>query len=140
MPRDEPTGQVPIEQLRYARLLDGAARTGFAILVAGFAAYAFGLIPAHTPVDQLSALWGLPLQAYLRATDTPTGWGWIVHLPKGEFASLAGIEVLAGCSLLCLLAVIPIYARRGDRLYVAICVGEIAILILAASGVLTPGH
>jgi hypothetical protein len=140
MPRDESANGVPVEQLRYARLLDGAARTGFAILVAGFAAYAFGLIPAHVPVDQLARLWGLPLHEYLRATGTPTGWGWIVHLPKGEFASLAGIEILAGCSLLCLLAIIPVYARRGDRVYAAICVGEIAILILAASGVLTPGH
>jgi hypothetical protein len=140
MPRDDAIDRVPVEQLRYARLLDGAAKGGFAILVAGFAAYAFGWIPAHVPVEQLSRLWGLPLHEYLRATDTPTGWGWIVHLPKGEFASLAGIEVLAGCSLLCLLAVIPIYARRGDRVYAAICVAEIAVLLLAASGVLTPGH
>jgi len=140
MKRDNTTDEARSEQNLYARVLDIGAKAGFAALVAGFFAYALGLIPAHVPVEQLSSLWSLPLPEYLAATDTPTGWGWIVHLPKGEFASLAGIEILAGCSLLCLLAIIPLYLRRGDRLYAAICVAEIAILLLGASGVLTPAH
>jgi hypothetical protein len=140
MEPDKPGLEVRIEQQRYARVLDLGAKTGFVALVAGFFAYALGLIPSHVPVEQLSSLWSLPLPEYLAATDTPTGWGWIVHLPKGEFASLAGIEILAGCSLLCLLAIIPLYLRRGDRVYAAICAAEIAILLLGASGVLTPGH
>jgi hypothetical protein len=140
MPQRETAHGVRVEQLLYSRLLDRAAKFGFVILVAGFLAYALGWIPAHVPVERLPELWGLPLQEYLRATDTPTGWGWIIHLPKGEFASLAGIEILSGCSLLCLLAIIPVYVRRGDRVYVAICVAEIAVLLLAASGALTAGH
>ena len=140
MPKHDAADGVGVEQRLYARLLDGGAKAGFVILVAGFLAYVLGWVPAHVPVEQLSGLWGLPLQEYLRATETPTGWGWIAHLAKGEFASLAGIEVLAGCSLLCLLAVIPVYARRGDRVYAAICIAEIVVVLLAASGVLTPGH
>jgi len=140
MPPPEAVEEVRVEQQIYARVLDRAAKAGFVILVAGFFAYALGWIPAHVPLERLPELWRLPLQDYLRATDTPTGWGWIVHLPKGEFASLAGIEILAGCSLVCLLAIIPVYARRGDRVYVAICVAEIAVLLLAASGVLTGVH
>jgi len=140
MPPPEAINEVRVEQQLYARVLDRAAKAGFVILVAGFFAYALGWIPAHVPLERLPELWRLPLQDYLRATDTPTGWGWIVHLPKGEFASLAGIEILAGCSLVCLLAIIPVYARRGDRVYVAICVAEIAVLLLAASGVLTGIH
>jgi len=140
MPPPEAVEEVRVEQQIYARVLDRAAKAGFVILVAGFLAYALGWIPAHVPLERLPELWRLPLQDYLRATDTPTGWGWIVHLPKGEFASLAGIEILAGCSLLCLLAIIPVYARRGDRVYVAICAVEIAVLLLAASGVLTAAH
>jgi hypothetical protein len=140
MPEPEVAAGMRVEQLRYSRLLDRAAKAGFAILVVGFLAYAFDWIPAHVPVERLPELWSLPLQEYLRATDTPTGWGWIVHLPKGEFASLVGIEILSGCSLLCLLAIIPVYARRGDRVFAAICIAEIAVLLLAASGALTPGH
>jgi len=140
MARDDSAARVPVEQRRYARLLDGAAKCGSVLLVAGFFAYVLGWVPAHVPVDQLAGLWSLPLHEYLHATGTPSGWGWIVHLPKGEFASLAGTEILAGCSLLCLLAIIPIYARRGDRVYAALCVAQIALLLLAASGVLTTVH
>ncbi len=139
MPRDANDG-VRSEQRLYARLLDWTTKAGFAVLVAGFAAYAFGLVPAHVPVGDLARLWSLPLSEYLKATDTPTGWGWIFHLPKGEFVSLAGISLLSGCSLVCLVAVIPIYTRRGDRVYAAICAAEIAVLLLAASGALTPAH
>jgi hypothetical protein len=137
MPQRPRLHEPSFEQRRYARVLDVATKAGLLVLVAGFAAYAAEWIPAHVPMTQLAALWGLPLAEYLEATATPTGWGWIVHLPKGEFASLAGIAMLAGCSLACLLAVIPLYARRGDRVYAAICAAEIALLILAASGVLT---
>lgn len=129
-----------VEQRLYARLLEGAAAAGFAILVAGFAAYAFGWLPAQVSLERLPGLWGLPLRDYLRATGTPTGWGWIAHLPKGEFASLAGIALLTGASLLCLGGLLAVYARRGDRVYAAICGAEIAVMLLAASGVLTPGH
>lgn len=128
------------EQQLYARLLDLMAKGGFAILVAGFLAYVFGVLPAHVPVERLPELWTLPVADYLKQTDTPTGWGWLVHLRKGEFASLAGIAILAGCSVVCLAALVPAYLRRGDRVYAAICAAEIAILLLAASGVLTAGH
>jgi len=132
--------EVNAEQRQYARLLDFMARFGFVVLVAGFVAYAFGWIRVHVPVDQLPQLWGLPLEQYLRETDTPSGWGWLAHLHKGEFVSLAGIALLAGSSLVCLAAVIPAYLRRGDRAYAVFCCVEIAILLLAASGLLTPGH
>ena len=128
------------DQRLYARLLDLTAKGGFAILVAGFLAYVFGWIPAHVQVERLPELWGLPLAEYLRRTGTPTGWGWLAYLRKGEFASLAGIAILAGCSLVCLATLIPVYLGRGDRVYAAICAVEIAILLLAASGVLTAGH
>ena len=140
MPQRDDPDRVPPEHRVYAKLLNRTALIGIAVLVVGFGAYAFGLLPAHVPVERLSALWSQPLGAYLRETGTPTGWGWLVHVDKGEFASLAGIVVLSGCSLLCLLAVIPIYARRGDRVYVAICALEVAVLLVAASGVLTSGH
>ena len=59
--------------------------------------------------------------------------------PVGSIAGL-GIVLLSGCSLLCLLSLLPLYSKRGDRAYLAICIAEIAVLLLAASGVLTLGH
>jgi len=129
-----------VEQLRYARLLDIGSKVGFVMLVAGFLAYVTGILEEHVVVGQLPALWGLPLAEYLRATQTPTGWGWIAHLHKGEFAGLLGIAVLAGCSLVCLAALIPLYARRGEKAYAVICTLEIIVVLLAASGILTVSH
>jgi hypothetical protein len=128
------------EQLRYARLLDVLSKLGFAALVAGFLAYAFGLLDAHVTVEQLPSLWTMPLAEYLKATQTPTGWAWLAHLHKGEYAGLLGIAMLSGCSAVCLAGIVPIYFRRGDRAYAALCVLEIVVLLLAASGVFGVGH
>ena len=137
-----PTPLPPVadEQLRYARWLDWGAKAGFAALVVGFLAYATGLLPAQVPFERLPELLALPLDRYLAATGTPTGWGWTTLLAYGEYASLVGIALLAGCSALCLLAIVPIYLRRRDTVYAIVCILEIAVLALAASGVLTSGH
>jgi hypothetical protein len=129
-----------LEQLRYAQLLDIGSKAGFVMLVTGFVAYATGVLEEHVVVGQLPSLWGLSLAEYLRVTQTPTGWGWILHLHKGEFAGLLGIAALAGCSLVCLAAIIPLYARRGERTYAAICILEVIVMLLAASGILGVSH
>ena len=67
------TQQVPVEQLRYATLLDLTSKVGFAALGAGFLAYALGWLDAHVTVDQLPQVWGLPLADYLAITRAPTG-------------------------------------------------------------------
>ena len=126
-----------VEQLRYARVLEIGSKLGFVTLVAGFLAYVTGVLEEHVVVEQLPALWGLSLAEYLRMTQTPTGWGWIVHLHKGEFAGLLGIAVLAGCSIVCLATIVPLYARRRDRIYAVVCTLEIIVVVLAASGILT---
>lgn len=128
---------VPSEQLRYARLLDWSAKAGLALLVAGFVAYVLGWLPPTLPLTELPRMWSQPVANYLAATGAPTGWAWIRLVAHGDYAGLVGIAILAGCSLSCLLAVIPIYYRRGDRLFAAICALSVAVLIIAASGLFT---
>jgi len=140
MPPSESANPVPVEQLRYARLLDLTSKLGFVALVAGYLAYVMGWLEEHVKVEQLPQLWTLPLAEYLVRTGSPTGWGWLAHLHKGEFAGLIGIVILAGCSAVCLLAIIPTYVRRRDHVYAGICAVEILVLLLAASGILAAGH
>ena len=130
----------PAEQLRYARWLERGTRTGFAVLVVLFLAYAVGALPPHVPHGRLAELWSLPVDAFLNATGMPVGWGWLVVAHRGDVANLVGIALLAGCSVLALLMLVPLYAQRGERLYLALCLAEIAVLLLAASGVLTANH
>jgi hypothetical protein len=128
------------EQLAYARWLDRGAKAGFVLLVAGFLAYATGLLPPAIPFDQLPELLALPLDRYLAATGTTPGWSWAAKVAKGEYASLVGIAVLASCSVPCLIAILSVYLKRRDTVYAALAALEVAVLALAASGVLTGGH
>lgn len=130
----------PVEQLRYARWLDRLSRTGLVLLVASFVAYAFGWLPAHVPVERLPEVWALPVGEYLQRTGAPTGWGWLELAAHGDVSGLVGIALLAGCSLPCLLALVPLYQRRGDKALAWLCVAEVAVVLLAASGLLGGGH
>ena len=48
------------DALRYALLLDWGTRIGLISLVISFAAYMFGLLVPHVPLDQLPMVWNQP--------------------------------------------------------------------------------
>ncbi len=130
----------PPEQLRYARWLEWGTRVGLVALILIFLAYGIGLVEPHVPHSRLPEVWNLPVSQFLAATGLPTGWGWLAFAHRGDIANLLGIAMLTGASLLALLALLPLYLRRRDRLYAALCVVQVAVLLLAASGLLTAGH
>ncbi|MBK7660593.1 MAG: hypothetical protein IPJ28_16400 [Betaproteobacteria bacterium] len=134
------TGAVDPVQARYASWLEWGTRAGFLLLVAGFAAYTTGFVPAHVPVDRLPSLWGLPATEFLAQTGIGIGWGWLGLVRGGDMMNLVGIALLASCSLPCLAAVAPLFHARGDRIHAWICALEIAVILLAASGLLAIGH
>ncbi len=128
------------EQQRYATWLSWGSRSGLAILALSFLAYVLGWLPARIPLEQMPDVWHLSAHEYLKQTGAPTGWGWLQLIGKGDFAGLLGIAWMSGCSLLCLLAVMPIYSRRKDWVFVVLCVIALLVQLLAASGILTAGH
>ncbi|MBI3147244.1 MAG: hypothetical protein HYZ17_01870 [Betaproteobacteria bacterium] len=134
---DAPEHSQAPEQLRYARLLDWSTRVSFVVLVLSFAAYMLGLATPLVPPERLPQLWSQPVGQYLAATGAPTGWNWVRQLAHGDIAALLGIVLLVGCSLLCLLALLPVYGRRGDRAFVWLVLAEVMVMILAASGLLS---
>lgn len=136
----EPVHTQAPEQQRYARLLDWGTRAGLLLLVASFVAYVSGLLPGVVPVDRLPELWSLPVAQFQARTQMPGGWGWLALWGHGDVLGLLGIAWLAGVSIPCLLALVPIYAARGEKAYVAICLLEVAVVALAASGLLGGGH
>lgn len=129
------------DALRYALLLGWGTRVGLVLLVLSFAAYVSGLLTPHVPLDRLSSLWSLPVDTYHEMAHTPEALDWLALLRYGDRINMIGIAVLAGCSLPPLLALIPVFLRqRNGMVYAAICALEAAVLLLAASGVLTAGH
>lgn len=135
---NKPISQAP-EQLVYARLLERGTHLGLILLVSGFAVYLTGWIPPHVPLEQLPTLWSHPVSVYLIETGSPTGWGWVLLLHRSDVASTVGIVVLAGISAVCLVVLVPLYRKRGDRALAALCIAEGLVVLAAASGLLA-GH
>jgi|WetSurMetagenome_2_1015567.scaffolds.fasta_scaffold09036_3 hypothetical protein len=137
---DDRDSHISVEQQRYATLLNWGARSGLAILIVSFLAYVLGWMPSHIALEHMPHVWHLPVNEYLKHTNVPTGWAWLKRLGEGEYAGLFGIAWLSGCSLICLVSVIPIYFRRSDFVYVLICVIALLVQLAAASGMLHSGH
>jgi len=132
--------QQQAEASLYALFLDWGARVGVMALLFSFAAYLFGILPPHVPLEQLPSVWNLPVSAYVERTGTPTGWNWLALAHRSDLSNLIGISLLAGCSLPPLLGLIPLYLKRRDYVYAGICALVATVLVLAASGLLTGGH
>lgn len=128
------------DQQVYARWLDWGTRLSLAVLVAAFLAYVFGLTPAALPLAEMPRFWRLPLERYLALSGSPTGWGWVAMLDKGEYQNLAGVALLGLVTVVCYLRVLPLLLARRERLQAAIVAAQVLVLLLAASGLLAGGH
>lgn len=123
-------------QARYARWLAWGMRVGLALLVASFLLYVSGVVAPHVPIERLPELWRFSASQLVAETGVRPGWGWATFLPRGDMLVLAAIAILSTCSVLCLGAVAPIFKSRGERAFVAICLLEMVVLLVAASGLL----
>lgn len=131
--------RLPEEQLAYASVLDTGMKIGLLLIVVTFAIYMTGVLAPHVPVEELPRYWSMPVKTYLEATGTHGGWSWIHMLGKGDVVNMIGIAFLSGVAIICYAAITPILVRRRDKIYAALCVLEMAVLVLAASGVLKSG-
>jgi hypothetical protein len=127
------------EQIIYANLLIIGVWAGIIILVATYAIYVSGVLPAHVDMSVIPKLWGKGVSEYLEMTHSPHGWGWAAMLTKGDFLNYLGFAFLALMTIVCYLVLVRGYSRRKDWMYAAIAVLEIVVLSLAASGILGAG-
>ena len=118
-----------------ARWIDRGTRIALALLIAGFALYVTGLLTPHIPPETLARLWGLPLREFLAASGAPSGWDWLKHIGRGDYANVVGIALLASIIIVAYLRVLPVLAR-GARAFALIASLEILVLLAAASGLL----
>src|SRR5258706_7743624 len=124
-------------ELRYAAVLEVGVRAGLVLLLATFAAYVSGILPPSIALEQLPKYWSLPAKEFVAATHTATGWGWPSQIAWGESASLAAFVFMAGLSAVCLLTVLPIFTRQGERSHLIIAILQVMVLAVAASGITT---
>ncbi len=124
------------EQLRYAKVLNLGVQVGFILLVISFILYMAGILKPLVPVSQLPKYWGLPVSEFVKVTHAPTGWSWLADIAMGDELNMLGIAVLAGVSAISTVAILPFFARRGEKAHLAISVLLVAVLILSASDIL----
>jgi hypothetical protein len=136
------------EQLLYAKILQIGMYIGLALLLLTFALYASGIVEPAIPVEQLPDYWTMSVHDYLEATNHDhvhreqpvTGWSWLSVLGKGDYLNFLGIALLSAVTIVCYAGIVPTLIRKKDRVYATLALLEIAILTLAASGILSVGH
>ncbi|MBN1674246.1 MAG: hypothetical protein JXR37_24570 [Kiritimatiellae bacterium] len=128
-------------QQRYAVVLDWGGKLGLAVLLIAFAVYLCGALPPLVPRTQMHEYWGLSAEAYMQATGSQPGWCWVRRLHKADCLTFTGIALLSAVTVFCYLTVIPMLLRRKERVLAVLVCLEVAVLLLAASGVLSgAGH
>ncbi len=127
------------EQIIYANLLIIGVWTGIAVLVTTYAIYLVGLLPSHVDMSLIPTIWDKSVTEYLEITHSPHGWGWITLLAKGDFLNYIGLALLALMTIFCFLVLLRGYLRQKNWIFAVIAFLEIAVLSIAASGILGSG-
>lgn len=128
------------EQVRYAEWLRWTSGIGLAVLAAAFVLYVAGVLPPLIPFEQLPQAWKLSSREMIQHYALKGGWSWIHSLGSGDMLNLLGIAILSGCSAFPLLAVTGIYLKRRDWTFALLCLLQVAVLALAASGLIGTGQ
>ncbi|MBW1800831.1 MAG: hypothetical protein JRJ85_08875 [Deltaproteobacteria bacterium] len=132
--------QATPEQLLYARILEKGMLIGLITLFITFFIYVLGIMKPYVPLDDVSRFWSMNVGDYLHHADIKPGWAWFGMLGYGDFINFIGVAVLAGTTLFCYLAVLPILVKNKDWIYGILALLEAVVLFLAASGIITGGH
>ena len=137
---DQHNASLPMkEQVQYAHILQIGVWLGLLILFVTYAIYVLGVLPAHVPVESVPRSWGLGVNEFMHSTGAPHGWNWLALLGTGDYINFVGLALLALVTIVCYAILIPGFAKRGDTIFVVICVLQILVLGVAASGILGAG-
>jgi hypothetical protein len=127
------------EQLVYAGILEKGMLFGLLAVLLTYCLYVFGVFKPFVPVSEITKCWHMNVHEYLEHFKIHAGWTWLGMLNYSDFLNFVGIAFLAGVTIICFLAVIPVLWRQGDKLYATFALVEALILAVAASGILGAG-
>jgi hypothetical protein len=107
-------------------------RVGFVVLIVSFLIYVSGLLDPGVPLQELTRLWGLPVDSYVAAIGAPTGWGWLALLAKGDYLNYLGVALLASVTIAAYARIVPVLLAHGERWRAAIAALQVVVLVVAA--------
>src|SRR4030043_1530898 len=129
------------EQIVYANILNIGMIIGLVIIVVTFIVYMSGILSSFIPPQEIPKYWTMASKDFIHSLGAPTGWDWLAMIGKGDYLNFIGIAFLAGLTILCYLTILPILIRKKDTPFIIIAILEVAVLALAASGILkSEGH
>jgi hypothetical protein len=128
------------EQLAYAELLDTGVTIGRYFLGGLFILYVFEFAAPKIPLSELPLYWSMSADQYSNSVGVGLGWSWLKLVGHGDYMNFLGIVFLASLTIVCYLRVLPDSFRRKDFSSSVILSLEVAMLMLAASGLLAFGH
>ncbi|MBT8378214.1 MAG: hypothetical protein KJN64_03185 [Ignavibacteria bacterium] len=133
--------KVSKEQLLYANILNAGMLVGLAGLLVTFVLYATGILKPFIPLEKIPQYWVLSVHEYLEESRISAGWAWFGNLEFGDMLNFLPIAFLSLLTIVCYLSILPELAKNKDRAYMVICILEVLVLLVAASGILgTGGH
>ena len=133
-------GRASGEQLAYADLLDLGMKAGLGGMIVCFLLYVSGIVTPHIPLEDMPRYWSMPVDVFLAATKSPTGWGWTRLVGNGDYLNIVPVAFLSTITIVCYLRILPMLSAKGERIFSAIVITEVAVLLLAVSGYLAGGH
>lgn len=138
--RNQQLKYVTAEQLAYADVLEAGLMIGRFFLVGTFILYVLGFTTPKVPLSELTSHWTMAADEYSSRVGVGTGWGWIKLVDHGDYMNFLGIAFLVGLTFICYMRLLPISLRGKNYSFSAILLIEIAVLLIAASGLLAVGH
>jgi hypothetical protein len=127
------------EQILYSNILNAGMLVGLIGLVLTFILYSTGLLKPLIPLEDVPAYWVISVHEYLSESGVRAGWAWITNLSYGDMLNYLPIAFLSLLTIVCYLSILPKLIRKKDTPYIIICIMEIIVLAVAASGILGSG-
>ncbi len=124
----------------YADWMETGTRIGAGGLAFAYLAYVTGLLPPHVPINTIVAHWHLPAAEMASACGFYRGTSWIHAFREGDYLTVLLLAFLATVTIWSFARLIPFLIRERDLPMMLVVLAQLAILVLAASGVLHVGH
>ena len=131
--------QATEEQVLYGNILNKGMAIGLIGLIITFIIYGAGILDPVIPLEEVQNYWVMPVSDYLAQTGIHAGWAWLGNLGKGDMLNFLPIAFLSLLTIVCYLAILPGLMRKKDTAYVVLVIVEVAVLTVAASGILGSG-
>ncbi|MEM1578625.1 MAG: hypothetical protein QXN34_05290 [Archaeoglobaceae archaeon] len=132
--------EVPKEQIVYGKILNYGGIVSIIAISVVFMIYITGIAPHYVDFEKLMELWGEKHHKFVEETKIPTGWEWLRLINYVDFLNLFLVALLAFLTIICYIAILPVFISKKDWIYATIALIEILVLILAASGLISTGH